>query len=107
MKKTIFALILLVVMAVPSWAVCSAGVGDVSWTITPELSQIYGSAGSGVTQTTFLMQGFVGVMWLSAPEIRLTGSVVINDQRISFGPNNSGGPGYRVLVVPNNPKLDR
>jgi hypothetical protein len=41
------------------------------------------------------------VAWLSAPVIQFYGQFALNGKYVTEGPPDSGGKGYRVLVVPN------
>lgn len=97
MIKTI---ILSLFLAFSTFAQCTSQ-GVVVWDVQPWLTQICGRSGDPPTQVTFLMQGFVGVAWLSAPEIRFDGRLVWNGYRVYAGKNDSAGKGYRMLFIEN------
>jgi hypothetical protein len=68
------------------------------------MSQIMGRAGNTITgnEVLFIEQGYSGVAWLSAPVIDLYYTQLnLNNKTVTFGPPDSGGKGYRALVVPN------
>lgn len=94
--KTLLTLFLLSVLSVGAWGQCTTP-GKVVWDIQPWLTQICGRAGDA----TFLLQGFAGVAYLSAPSIQLYGDVYINGHRVMIGEANSAGPGFRMLYIAN------
>lgn len=82
--------------------------GKTLWTVQPELQQVYGSAGTGATFVSILMQGYVGGIQLCGDllsfdgrNIFMTGDLYWNNKRVVVGDKDSGGAGYRMLMIEN------
>ena len=78
--------------------------GYATFEVSPIMSQIRGRAGNTITgqNVDLILQGYAGVAWLSAPVIDLNYTQLnLNNQTVTFGEPDSGGVGYRALVVPN------
>ncbi len=102
--KTILLTILLTIGASAQCLAPKGTGGYATFDVSPIMSQIYGRAGNTITgnEVQFVLQGYVGVAWLSAPAIDLSYSQLnLNNKTVTFGPPDSGGVGYRALVVPN------
>lgn len=78
--------------------------GYATFDVSPIMSQIRGRAGNTITgqNVDLILQGYAGVAYLSAPSVQIVATQFsLNNKVITFGPPDSGGPGYRALVVPN------
>jgi hypothetical protein len=75
--------------------------GFAYWDVSPPMNQLFGQAGQGTNEVRLILQGYSGVAWLSAPVIQFYGQFVLNNKYVTEGAPDSGGKGYRVLVVPN------
>jgi hypothetical protein len=75
--------------------------GFAYWDVSPPMNQLFGQAGQGTNEVRLILQGYSGVAWLSAPVIQFYGQFALNGKYVTEGPPDSGGKGYRVLVVPN------
>jgi opacity protein-like surface antigen len=119
MKRLMITSVLLIVLAVSVFAQSdqitvkpcdrqAAGItgtgGYATFDVSPIMSQIFGRAGNTITHNDvqLILQGYSGVAWLSAPVVDLNYTQLnLNNKTVTFGPPDSGGPGFRVLVVPN------
>jgi hypothetical protein len=103
--RTIILLLLLTIGASAQCLTTPKGTGGyATFDVSPIMSQIYGRAGNTGTgnDVNFILQGYSGVAWLSAPVIDLNYSQLnLNKKTVTFGPPDSGGIGFRALVVPN------
>jgi hypothetical protein len=76
--------------------------GFAYWDVSPPMNQLFGQAGQGPNQVVFVLQGFAGVAYLSAPTIQFYSiEFAWNGKRIIPGPPDSGGKGYRILLIEN------
>lgn len=109
MKRILSTVVLIAAAAGATLALpCGPDFGQTNIFISSQLQQIYGTAGTGPTFTSFLLQGFIGVEMLCADNVRLesnrldlNGNIYWNGRRLVMGPSNSAGRGYRILMVEN------
>jgi hypothetical protein len=62
---------------------------------------IRATGGSGPTAFEFKVDGFTGVILLSASSLQLEGQLMLDGNIVSYGAKDSAGAGYRQLRVPN------
>jgi hypothetical protein len=103
MIKALVLALILAASTVAQVPQCTAS-GQAFWTVTPLLSEIHGCVGGvkpGLEVET-RYSGYTGTYWLSAYTIELHYTrLELNGREVLVGPPDSGGKGFRALVVPN------